>query len=457
MAAGEERRRIAVRSRVGRVQRRLNVRVWLNAAIAPVWAGVTLLVLGRLFLPIDVPLLALPLLALVVVATTVLAAQKRVSLEQAAVVADRNANAGGLLLTRLETAVGEWELGLNQQLKSLPLPPFEVRKPMQWLALALTFAVAGLWVPRAVHPAPGSNVAAGNRVEKLADKVEALAKEQPVPEAIAAELTRLQNELDQNAFDATDWEAADSLDKTLDEHAAQASKALADAEHAAASLAKSLAEAQDADASAAKREALEDALMKLGDTASASSPSTENGASAGAQKKAPSSTAGAEALRDALAKRREELAKSFGQNAGKNGRQTAYRTGRGGEGEGHDPSGKGHASSGKSRPGKNAGAGHGDAPPAELVFGDEARIDTSRLGFEPLPKGRGGDEPGELLGLRAANPKPALDAPISVGTGAPAAGAQAAGHREGPLLPRNRALIERYFQGEPRDRAVDAH
>ncbi|WNG14621.1 hypothetical protein F0U63_08085 [Cystobacter fuscus] len=36
------------------------------------------------------------------------------SLEHAAVLADCSANAGGLLLTRLERPVGEWELTLKQ-------------------------------------------------------------------------------------------------------------------------------------------------------------------------------------------------------------------------------------------------------------------------------------------------------------------------------------------------------
>ena len=39
MAAGEERRRHAVLSRVRRVQRRLNVQVWAEAAVAPTWGG----------------------------------------------------------------------------------------------------------------------------------------------------------------------------------------------------------------------------------------------------------------------------------------------------------------------------------------------------------------------------------------------------------------------------------
>jgi len=465
MAAGEERRRIAVLSRVGRVQRRLNIEVWLRALVAPLWVGVTVLVLAQVFSPFGLTAVVVGLVCVVSTVTVIQAWPRRISLREAAVVADRQAGSGGLLLTRLETPVGEWELGLNQQLKSLTMPKVRWRESGRWVLLAVLFAIAGFFVPKVQYPAKTLNAAAASRVDQLADKVEALAKEELMPEAIDNELARLQAELDRGAFDATDWEAADSLDQALNEKAASAAGDLSAAEQAAANLAKSLSQAQAIEKAAEDKAALEDALMKLGESPGSASPSQQPGETGkdGQPKKepAPSTAASADALREALAKRREALAKSFGQKAGKGspqpgtsasskpGGSKGHGKGKGeknGEGSGDgtgEGAGKGHASRGA-----KGGAGHGDAPPAELVFGEEAQMDPDRLKLEALPQGHGGDEPGELLGLRAANPTAHDPVPRSPATGASAAGAQAAGHREGPLLPRNRALIDRYFQSK---------
>jgi hypothetical protein len=74
-------------------------------------------------------------------------------------------------------------------------------------------------------------------------------------------------------------------------------------------------------------------------------------------------------------------------------------------------------------------------------------MDPERLQFEPLPQGQGG-EAGELYGLRAATPTTKRN-PVSAGTGTgAAAGAQAPGPGAAPMLPKNRALIERYFDSK---------
>ena len=49
MAAGELVRKQAVRSRVNRVRRHLNLAVWLDAAVAPAWVAVTAFVMWRVF------------------------------------------------------------------------------------------------------------------------------------------------------------------------------------------------------------------------------------------------------------------------------------------------------------------------------------------------------------------------------------------------------------------------
>ena len=74
-------------------------------------------------------------------------------------------------------------------------------------------------------------------------------------------------------------------------------------------------------------------------------------------------------------------------------------------------------------------------------------MNPDRLKFEPLPQGRGG-EATELWGLRAANPALHGANPRTVGAGAAATGAQAPGHRESSLLPRNRELIQKYFDSK---------
>lgn len=74
-------------------------------------------------------------------------------------------------------------------------------------------------------------------------------------------------------------------------------------------------------------------------------------------------------------------------------------------------------------------------------------MDPDRLKFEPLPPGQGG-APDELWGLKAANPKTSRDQPRTTTSSAAAAGDTAPGHRESALLPRNRELIEKYFDSK---------
>ena len=95
---------------------------------------------------------------------------------------------------------------------------------------------------------------------------------------------------------------------------------------------------------------------------------------------------------------------------------------------------------------EEGGVGRG-GDPQELVFGGNAEMDPDRLKYEPLPEGNGG-EGEELFGLRAANPRTNPDGTVSAGTGAGASGDQAAGYDEGAMRPRNRALVQRYFDSK---------
>jgi hypothetical protein len=220
----------------------------------------------------------------------------------------------------------------------------------------------------------------------------------------------------------------------------QASGALASAEQAAATLSKQLGEGE---LSAQKRAALEEQLRQL---------ITESQGQTTAQARAAAATGdhlpSAESLRQALQKRREGLSASFGQDPGSlasskpTSRGASPKGEREGSGQAEARDNERHASQGAT---KGTGAGHGFAPPAQLIFGGETDLDPRRLKFEPLPQGNGGDEPAELIGLRAVNPRVSPGGVPSASTGQAAAGAQAAGLREGALLPRNRAVIERYF------------
>ncbi len=226
MAAGEERRRQAVEARISRVRRHLNLEVLFRAAVGPVWVAITAFVVWRIFVQKGLFIVGPLALALGAFVTWLLVRNQGVSQTRAAVIADRQAEAGGLLLTRLEMPVGDWELGLNQQLKAIPLPQIQLRRPASLIGLAFCFLLVGMLVPQAQSVLIPPNAAAATRVEELAEKMQAIAKEEPSEQAALAELQRLQEELAENAFDAADWEAADALEQQVDKQAAEASREL---------------------------------------------------------------------------------------------------------------------------------------------------------------------------------------------------------------------------------------
>jgi len=61
-----------------------------------------------------------------------------------------------------------------------------------------------------------------------------------------------------------------------------------------------------------------------------------------------------------------------------------------------------------------------------------------------MPEGYGGDGT-ELLGLVAANPTPRVGGKVTAGSGRGAEGEESPANREGNFLPRNKTLIQRYF------------
>lgn len=483
MAASEERRLEAlVLAPVRRVRRRLNAVAWAEAGLAPVWAAATACVLIRLLLR-EYTVFVLPVPLALGAAWWVRRARARsVSLTHAAVLADRASGAGGLLLTRLERPVGEWELLVNQHARAVRPPEVRWRRPVGALLGALLFLGVGFLLPLPARGPRSVNAAAAAKVAAVQAKAEALAKEEALGTPLDEELRRLAEEVAEGRFDAADWEAADALEEKLDSRAAEAAAELGRAAEAARELGEAMGASGDAERAARERESLEEALMALGHDGAEGAKGQAGGADGGtgtgtgseASQGAQAGNAGQQArgspdqladLRQSLERRQQALEQRFGQGQQGNGQQRegngreggqgarAGRQGQGGkegqdgqgEGQGQGQQQSGHASR-NVRKGE-AGAGRGGES-QELVFGGEAEMDPERLAFKPLPQGQGG-ESAELWGLKAADPQARqgrLPAGAAQGTGA--RGDATAGHTAAPLLPRNRELVKRYFGGE---------
>lgn len=515
MAASEHRRRdVLILSRVRRLQRRINLEVLLREAVVPAWCAATAIAVGWLWLRVVWPV-ALVAACGASAVWLYRARGRRLSLAQAAVLADRQLGLGGLLLTRLEVPVGAWELGVNQAIRQLRPPPIRVGRSAGMLLLAGMFLASALLVPRPEVKVKGANAAAATQVEELERKREALVGEEALDRSLEEELARLRQELAEGQFDAADWEAADEVDSALEQKAVEAAAELAQAAEAARALEEALARAQNADAAEREREALERALLELSDNAGdmgangadgaqeARSASTDSGRAETAQgeqgQSAPGPSGGEEGqastgsaraeehpfrpsgveaqrastgsartdgltraqaseLRKALEQRQDRLARAFGQQSGR-GREgaegsprradgTQNRRGSGGaQGEAGEAQGSGLQQSGgtehASRQVGEAGTARGGGA-GELVFGGEAQMNPERLELAPLPEGNGG-EPGELWGLRSADPRLRGAPTAAPATGSPAEGEVGPAHPEQPLLPRNRELVRRYF------------
>ncbi len=491
MAVSEERRfQALVLAPVRRVQRRLNAVAWIEAGIAPAWAAATACVIARLLVR-DAALWAVPAFLVAGGIGWGLRARTRgVSLAQAAVLADRSAGAGGLLLTRLERPVGEWELSVNQYARAVKPPEVRWKRPVGALLGALLFLAVGFLLPLPAPTPRPLNAAAAAKVAAVQAKAEALAREEPLGAPMEEELRRLAEEVAEGRFDAADWEAADGLEKRLAERAAEAAAELAGAAEAARELEEALGAAGGAESAAREREALEQALMALGEGQGAqgeggqSEAEGQQGQSGSEGQEGQSGSEGAEGngangqqgsqgsrsaqaraagnpdqiadLRRSLERRQQQLQERFGQGNSRrqargqsgSGRQGQGRQGQGqpgeGEGQGQGSQQGSHASRGVREGEAGTGRG-GESQP--LVFGGEAEMDPDRLQFQPLPEGQGGDT-SELWGLKAADPRregvtvtpSAARSPSPQGDATP-------GHSTAPLLPRNRDLVKRYFGG----------
>ncbi|MBI3182371.1 MAG: hypothetical protein HYZ28_09530 [Myxococcales bacterium] len=497
MAAGDTLRRELLVRRIRRVQRRLNSEVWLSQLWAPLWCGCLAAALWRFFVGHGAPVAAGVSLLAAGAVWVVRARPRLIRFEQAAVLADRGAQAGGLLLSRLEVPVGEWELSLNERMRTLKPPEVKRLRSASAVFSALLFLIVAMAVPLPQRPPSRVNAAAASKLAQVEAKALALALEEPLGESLEEELSRLREELADGRFDAADWEAADGVESALEQKAAEAASELSRASEAARALEEALSSAQGKDSASREREELESSLMALADGKASGEPrggtsqegqpgregqqgqqgqgpqartsQGQDGQSGGVKGGAGNhSRAQVSELRRALEERQQKLASAYGQARGQGSPRQAGRGGqqRGGGRSGQCPGGAGassgqcqggaqgdgssgqgqssaHASRGAQQGGPSRGGGAG-----ELVFGEWAEMNPDRLKFEPLPQGQGG-EGQELWGLRAADPV-ARAGPSGGGVGGAAGGEQAPGHKEGPLLPRNRELTKRYFDSPGR-------
>ncbi|MCY1031784.1 hypothetical protein OV207_09990, partial [Corallococcus sp. BB11-1] len=413
MAASEERRfQSLVLAPIRRVRRRLNAVAWLGAGLVPVWATATACVLCRMLLR-NAAVWAVPPLVVAGLAWWFVRARSRgVSLEYAAVLADRSAGAGGLLLTRLERTVGDWELSLNQLAQQVKLPEVPWRRPVGTLLGALLFLAVGFLVPLPALRASNINAAAATQVAAVQAQAEALAREEPLGQDVEEELRRLSDEVAQGRFDSADWEASDALEQRLAERASEAAAELNRASEAAAELEDALAAAGGAESATRERESLEQALMALdarsnggqeqdgasedgepraasgqgsqgqgageqgGDTQDSQAreqggdpqgaqqgsgdPSREAQARASARAQASGSPDQVADLRRTLERRQQALAQRFGEEnnaAGNRGAQARRPTRRQQSGQGQGPQGQGQRGQGQ---GQQGGDGDGE-------------------------------------------------------------------------------------------------
>jgi hypothetical protein len=551
VSPSEERRRLGIAFEPIRgLARRLNTAILLSSLVGPVWSVVAAVALWRFAVQRWVPAAAVTFAVGGVAVAWRLTRAKLITHRQAAVMVDRHAGAGGLFLTRLETGIGEWETSLRAMVAGREPPRVEYARAAGAHLLALVFLVAALSVPLPRPFVRPIHAAAASRVDELAQKLEVVAKEQPVEAEARKELEQLREAVKEGDFAPADWEAADSLAKELERKAEEAGARLLKADEAAEKLAAAMDDARTLEVLTRERDELERALMDLSSgseqAAETRSPwATEQGSPAMSEgekrsepsaqrhadqpavqnekaqhaepspgdprkaephrgeethrsaEKAPQTSeriaapspsgqqgppakggqaptrAQIEELRKALQQRREQLAKAFpggserrastasrtkrsstsGQKRGSKGARSSPGAPEGESGPSADEEAKGEGKS--SRVARELGGEHasrmmkgdpthGPADDTPLVFAGRAEMDPTRLAMKPTPEGSGG-EGAELLGLVAADPARHGNAKITPRAGAAASGDEGPANRERNYLPRNQALIQRYF------------
>ncbi len=454
----------------------------MRLAAAPAWAFSVCLLCERFVFRRYVGMAALGLGAMALTLWAVQLWRRRYRFEHAAIETDRLADAQGLLLTRLETPVGEWGFELNNKLKALRVPFPNVRLPVLQLVLLALLVSVGLWWPLKPQQNAIANRAATHTLEEIAEQLQVLREAEGANPTFDAELQKLKELAREGDFSASEWQAADALQAAVSTEAENASSRL----DAAANAAQALDDARNANASVEEtrraEEELERALMALSSPdgrpsggppptdpgsqkpGSPSNDPTAHAGDTGAAKPGGASSSNLSqeqlaALRDSLEKKRAALEK---QRAEKSGGEASPREASRTSGSGQRPGG---SQPGTGRDGRGKGAGQGTSKQAgqgqanakgqggaparggshvPVEFGPESELHPERLAVAPMPKGNGGD-PEVYYGLKSAAPPqgPQNGAATSVGG---AAGPATAGFRPSGVLPRNEGVVKRYFQ-----------
>ncbi len=488
-----------------RARRHFNRGVLLRASVIPAWAAASLFGIYRLAIgPFS---LLVGGVALLLALGFLLWRFRRLAwtTDQAAVLLDRAAGAGGLLLALSERPDPRWSERLTPKLQKVDLPREPVRRQAAGIVGAFCFAAVALAFPEAQPPARPLQNAAESRVNALDEKAELLAEENALAENLAEELARLQEEARSGSFDAADWEASDVVESALSDAAASRESALADAEAAARELEAAMESNAGVEELARAKEALEDALASLGDSSSASEQGDsksgegqksetgeagqqeqageqgQSGQQSGQQKQSGQqgekgsgqqsgqkqsgqkqagnmkSPADAKAMAESLQKRREALQQAF------NRQQSLAQSQKSSRPKGEKQSGgqcphSDHSAAQCPNAGQGEGESEGEsgsgAPTrgggvAPVTYGQEVQVQAERLKLESLPQSED-EQADQLLGIERHAPR-TPDAYAPTAPGVTGSGADGVGPRQAPVPPRHRELLRRYFDpGEKR-------
>jgi UPF0716 family protein affecting phage T7 exclusion len=437
------------------LRRHLDLEVLLRVAAAPAWIAAAAFAAWRLLVGLQIPVAGALAAAFALLAVALRFRRNAWTERDALVLLDRAAGAGGLALSLAETSGPQWHQRMAQQLAAARPPPRELGRPALALAGAAAFVALSLLLPRYQRALTPIQTAAESHVKAAELAAEKVAAEEKLDPALLAELEKLRQQAESGAFDASDWAALDAVNEALEQAASQQASDLAQAEMAARKLAEALDSKAGDEAEQRAREQLDNALAQTGEqrgdeegekgaAAQAGQPGKgkpgEGKKGTAGKGKTTKTSAQARELAQALAERRRAMESCSGgrYGQGEDGQGQSSKSG-----ESHD-----HRESDRAdQPGSGAPTrGPGAAP---VTFGPLHPIDPDKLLLDQLEKNAEGD-PSELEGVRKVSPKPGE--PSEGGTlGTPAAGPDGLVPETGPLAPRHRELVKRYFQPSGRD------
>ncbi len=262
MQAREEALRLARRTR-----RRLNAERALSICAPWLWGVATVLAGARLLWPASLPWAALPCGVAGTLGWALGLGRVRVSLDGAAIVADRMAGAGGMLLLALEVPLGGWHDALSARLRGAPLPRVAWARRLGALAAPLVLAIlalgldGSLWRGEAAAPS-----LALQTVSQLEAQLEALRQDGAPAEDLVERVRQLGVRAAEASLQAADWQELEDLQLAVGDRLAERLRDLGAAERQAQGLAHAAARGASAEELANRRETMEHALQGLAST-----------------------------------------------------------------------------------------------------------------------------------------------------------------------------------------------